>query len=337
MSPGGNNPIDRQINAQILGTLQDIASVLRTGGRGGGGGGGGGGSIIGGAVALGGGGGGDLLAGLSRLTAILATLKLAEQALKSLADGAKAAAANLSEFANQQFGLASSAGTTAIARTLGRALGVGDVAALGAQIHAGTLSPFGIGVAGRYGIPYRPYEIGGATDRGEMLMKVIEGLRATARSAGMNQAIGEARTIGAESLLPATLLSDKTLQGLREHARLMETIFGPERLAAAVEFQVSMAKLEDTFDATKTLLLAGLIPIIEAVNQKLLHGLQILAGIGGASRSQIEAALNSHARELALNTRELQKLNGIYGGGAGARAAMPAAGALQEDGNPWRE
>lgn len=308
--------LDVQIDLQILATLQDIASVLKSG--------------RGASVLPGGGGGrgniGDLLADLSHFTRVVDDVL---RAMRTLGEAVTAVARHLTEFAGTQFGLASSASTTTMAGLLGQALGISNVAGLGASLHAASLSGLGAAIGGRYGIPYRPLEIGGATDRGEIIMKVIEGLRATSRGpGGMNAAIGEARTLGggAESLLPLTLLSEADLKRLREFAQIQSGMYGQERLAQAVRFDLAMAELGASVDRAKGLLLYGLVPAINILNfavKTFLATNPFLRAFGQFAARNVPLDANTQA--VNQNTAALQYAAGLYGGGARTRSAIPGA------------
>lgn len=318
----GSGGLDIQIDLQILSTLQDIASILRSGQSAsivpGGGSRGGGGRGIGGDL-------GDLLADLSHFTRVVDDVL---RAMRTLGEAVTSVARNLSEFAGAQFGLASSASTTTMAGLLGQSLGISNIAGLGASLHAASLSGLGTSIAGRYGIPYRPIELGGATDRGEIIMKVIEGLRNTAASRGMNAAIGEARTLGggAENLLPLTLLSPSDMQRLREFAEIQSGMYGQERLTNARQFDLATAELGASVDRAKGLLLYGLVPAIHLLNlamKSLLATNPFLRAFGQLSAQN--APLDANTQALNRNSASLDYLAGQFGGGPRARGALPGA------------
>jgi hypothetical protein len=315
-----------QVNIQILATLQDIASILRT--KGGSAAGGTFGGPIGGG--LGGAIGGT---GITRLASLAGAIDLSIRAVRKFSETVQKAAADVTSFTRTQFGLGSSAGTTSAARILGQALGIGDIAGLGASLQAATLTGLGPSIAGRYGIPYRPLELGGAVDRGEVIMKVVEGLRQTARTRGMGAAIGEARTLGggAENLLPFTLLEDRDMANLREFARLNSEMYSGERLAEVTRFNLALAEFDQTVLSLKTVVLGDAVPAIQALTVALHH---LPAALPPPFNTFARMYLNrAKGAELGANTEALNRNTaaletygpGTFGGGARFRSAIPGA------------
>lgn len=301
---------DLRGHAEVVAGLQQVAAVLGGFGTSGGGGGAGLGSIM---------------LGVGKLNVALA---VATAGFAGLSTAVNRVGQTLQELAQTRFGLGSSGSTSLLADLLGQAVGINNISGVAAGIHAGTLSGFGIGIAGQFGIPYRPYEIGGATDRGEMLLKVIEGLRQTRLNEGMGAAIGKARTLGsgAEQLLPLTFLSPEEIQNAAKLAQLNAEIYSPERIVAGTRLNLALAELKLSFTELETLIVTALIPGVKLLDYTFKASTMFAPGIMLARWwANRQAPLDQNTEALNRNSAEMQKLNGTYGGGTRTRGAMPSA------------
>lgn len=282
-------------------------------------------SVLGGV----GGGGGSVGATLLQVGRLNLALGAATAAFAGISVVARQVGQTLQELASTRFGLGSSAGTSAFAQMLGEAVGVRDIAGLGASLQQASLQGLGVSIAGRYGIPYQPSELGGAVDRGDIIMKVIEGLRRTAQTRGMNAAIGEARTLGggAEQLLPLTLLPPEELARVRELARLHSQMFSPERIVAGVRLNLALAEMNAQFNDMQSLLAGPLTASLKVVND-FLRGRdlsQILAG-GIAGLFGGKGPMDANTEAVNKNTAALENWGtGAFGGGSRAAGAIPGA------------
>lgn len=298
----------------VIGGLDKAASVL--GGQAGGGGAGGAGGFF-----------GSLLASVATLNpAMLA----AAGAMAAVSGAAHKVADTLQELSQTRFGLGSSGSTSALAKLLGEAVGIGDIAGLGASLQQASLQGLGVSLAARYGIPYQPIELGGAVDRGEIIMKVIEGLRRTRAERGLSAAIGEARTLGggAEQLLPFTEPgAAPVLAQARELARLQAQLYSPENVVAGLRMNVAFAETKAHFMEMALLLSGPINAGLKAVNVYLGSGMAF--GLGGMALrlfSAGKAPMDANTEAVNRNTAALEAWGaGAFGGGSRLRSAVPGA------------
>ena len=263
---------------------------------------------------------------------ITQTLKRFEQSVKAAADTIQ----SLMGFSTTQFGLGSSTSQTHMLRMLGASLGISDVSGSAARLHRATLSGLGAMEASRLGIPIRPHEIGTGTNRGEMLIQALEGLRTTFREQGFGATVAMARNLDIEEWLNVVLLLDRQFARLKQDAVSSSGAFSSQRGAAAVQLNHEMSRLTTTFTTARNalvmLFLPGLNYLIEIVTSAAGHFARINpfgAGVkgffdrlmGGGSG----ATGNAQTQALRDNTLELRRLNGIYGGAGRTRSAIPGA------------
>lgn len=287
-------------------------------------------SVLGGASGGGPGGGGFFGSLLSSVATLNPAMLAAAGAMAAVSGAANKVADTLQELSQTRFGLGSSGATSALAKLLGEAVGVGDIAGLGASLQQAGLKGLGLAVASSFGISPQPIELGSAVDRGEIIMKVIEGLRRTRETEGLSAAIGKARTLGggAESLLPFTEPgAGAVLNQVRELARLQAKLYSPENVVAGLRMNVAMAETKAHF-TQMALLLTGPINVgLKAINAYL--GTGAAFGLGGLALKLAgggKAPMDANTEALNRNSAALEAWGaGAFGGGSRLRGAIPGA------------
>ena len=270
--------------------------------------------------------GGSLVSGVGKLG--LAVGVAATGAL-AFAQAAKQAKEELISFAGLRDQLGTSSPHAAMLRTLGAGLGAGDAGSAAAGLHAASLSGLGFMTASRYGLPYRPFELGGATDRGEMLFTALSGLRQTAQTQGMSQAIADARNLNLENWIGVVYLMDEQFEKLKADAQSAAGIFSEERVRQAYQLNMATANLSQAWGELTTVLGTLAMPAIEGLTDLLTTGARKLAafgiGPGDAVNQELGTALRQNTEAVRQNTNMLRQLPGITGGGPNARTAIPGA------------
>lgn len=242
------------------------------------------------------------------------------------------AASALRAFGRLQDTLGSSAGETAALRIVGRALGLGDIRGMAANLRQNSLSGLGAATATRFGIPIRPNDVGSAANEGDFLLKALQGLRNTFAAAGGGErgrsaALADARNLGIESAIEVIRISDEMWGQILKDAKETQALLGPEHQARAVALSVSMSRLSEKWQFLSVLFQSQFIPILQKVTDGIISLLRFLSALpgSGVKQGEIDAALNANTSALGQNTRALDNMSGIYGGGRRARGAIPGA------------
>jgi hypothetical protein len=233
----------------------------------------------------------------------------------------------LMEVGQTQMRMGSTAGETHFLRALGRAFGVGDVAASARRLRHTALSGLGAEAASRnFGIPM-PFDIGRAENEGRMLINALDGLRKTFER-NPDQARADLRNLNLEEWAETMLLTDRTWANLK---RSLESGVSDRHVKAAAEFNAQMAVLLSRWEALKLAVGGATVGITNWVLEMLAKG-GAAFGLPGAIAKNLfggsDEAANANTRALRQNTNaldQLRRMPGIYGGSHQARNAMPAA------------
>ena len=249
----------------------------------------------------------------------------AAAALTAIVGAATGAAHALRELGGNALQLGSSVGQARGLSLLGSALGIGNVAGSAAALHAATLSFPGIVRAGQLGLPIRPTELGGATDRGDMLITALEGLRSLPQS----DAIATARDLHIEEWLPVIYLFDEQWQKLRQEMEASSGLFSQERIAQAMSFNLEMARFNQALSELAITIGEKIMPTLttglQDVND-LLKGdiLSIIMRRQYKGEDAQKTALDANTAATNQNTAAMERM-GHFGGGRRFRSALPAA------------
>ncbi len=221
---------------------------------------------------------------------------------------AATAAKHLSEaFARMQLSLASGAGSTATVMALSKQFGISDPAGLGAAIHNASKSGLGSSVANKYGLDFNQIDVGSATDRGQLLIKTIEGLKRTIKEEGLSQATAEARALGAESLLPAAMAPTSQLENIKR--------MGEASGALTKSLHMFGYAWTDLMERIKGFFITIFTPFLKMATKLMHFTARALALLTGnlAGLVDLEKSLNDLERETRENTNQLRQMNGTYG------------------------
>lgn len=229
----------------------------------------------------------------------------------------------LRDFGNLRDTLGGSSGSAASLSALGSGLGISDIRGAAEALHRASLSGLGQITASRYGLPYRPFEIGEATDRSAMLIQAIEGLRATASGpGGFRTALADARNLGIEDWIGAVHLTGEQFKRFKEIAQETSTLLSPDKIANATMFNAEMDLLNKQFTDLTTTLGNMVIPSLTAFLKGTNDFLRGMRGEQPAG-SGLNGSMDALRQSVDQNTSQLQKMQGFWGGGARARGAIP--------------
>jgi hypothetical protein len=189
--------------------------------------------------------------------------------------------------------------------------------------------------AGALGIPYvPPFEIGPAVDEGRLLIRALEGLRKTMEAEGKAVALGHARNAGIDSYFNYVYLSAaQRARLMRDQSPAGET-FREDRIRRATQVMHEMERRDQAIQDLKDLFLqkltlqpmAAFTDLIDRMTAKLsrspmddlFHKFYPGAKDGATPIGANTAAVNR-------NTEALRDIQGVFGGGPGARNAIPRA------------
>lgn len=273
------------------------------------------------------GGAGGAIGAASRFGAAAAAAGVVAVALAALAGAVKRATESLNEFGRLQDMLGSTTAETAMLKTITGALGIGDPAGFAATLRQNSLGGLGAATAARLGMPISPFDIGQGLDEGELALKFFEGLRKTAREQGMGQALSDARNLGVPQAIQAARISETMWKQIIRDGREAAALLGPKHQQRAFELNFAMTRLSQKWEFLKTLFLTALLPALETFINGLILFLRLIATnpLSGIKQQEIDAALNANTRAQNQNTRMLERMVGIWGGGARTRGAIPSA------------
>jgi hypothetical protein len=320
MSAGGS--LDLQIDMQILEELRNIASILRSQ-TGIGSGGGGGGAALGGGASF-----GATWQRLSSLAHVSTIIDAVLRAFDKLAHAATEVAGHLAGFSQVRNALGSSGGTTALLGLLGGTLGV-DMAAVAMRSLEATRSGLGAAAGARAGLAPQ-FDIGTFADRGRRVEILLEEMVRINKSQGAGAARAFAQQAGIGEAFDYLQISKATLDALRARAKIEEEMYSPERIRLAYEYNAKLALVHSQWSKFVASLGGAFLPrvnkILDFWNQPVAHPLFPNSGDDpGRSTQPARAAMNAQTEATKQNTMELRRLQGVYGGGARARSAIPAA------------
>lgn len=270
--------------------------------------------------------GGFDVSALGKAAAIAAVVVAVIAALKKLVSAVLDAAKALMEFGQLQARLGSNAATTAFLKTVGGALGV-DVGGASARVRNAVGSGLGAAAGIRAGIQPGQLDLGSAVDQGQMLIKALMLVRDQFQGGDASGALATARNLDIEDLYQFVYLTNEQIKQLQSDAVTKGGIFGQETIARAVQLRFAVSRLSEQWESLKTLLLYAFIPVLDVLTNwiaSIIRGLSSLPGIGGAFAG-MNQALNQSTQALNQNTAELRAMNGISGGGARTRGAIPGA------------
>jgi hypothetical protein len=231
--------------------------------------------------------------------------------------------------------LGSSASTTAAVRSIGQGLGISDWASGGARLRGALQTGPGMMSAGALGIPYvPPFEIGPAVDEGRLLIRALEGLRKTMETEGKAVALGHARNAGIDAYFNYVYLSASQRARLMQDQSPAGQIWNEERIRRATQLNFEMQRREQAIGDLKDVFLEKMTmkPMEKLTNfidlftkrlsrspmDDLFHKFYPGARDGGSPIGANTAAVNR-------NTEALRDVQGVFGGGPGARNAIPRA------------
>lgn len=232
------------------------------------------------------------------------------------------------DFQNLSGVLGSSNETTSSLSLLGSAIGVSDIRGAAEALHRATISGgLGTATAARYGLEIRPNEIGGATDRGMMLIRALEGLRETRRTRGDSAALADARNLDLDDWIGLVRIQDELFEKIKAQAIAQAEMYTPERIAAATAFNTEMAILASSFESLKltlTPVVAYLNSWVQAIT-KIIRFATTGEWTNGPAQRTLPDAMKSLQSAVQENTSTLRQTAGMWGGGARFRGAIPAA------------
>lgn len=242
----------------------------------------------------------------------------------------QSATATLRAFSRLQDTLGATTGETAALRILGKGLGLGDIRGMAATLRQNSLSGLGAATATRFGIPIQPHDIGSAANEGQNLLKALSGLRETFKAAGggergLSAALADARNLGIENAIQVVRIHDDMWAQILKDGQEARGMLGQEHQTRALQLSITMARLSEKWEFLKTLFQAAFIPILEKATNYLIGFTRLLAAIpfSGVRQQDIDAALNANTASVDRNTRAIDNLSGIYGGGRRVRGAIP--------------
>lgn len=247
--------------------------------------------------------------------------------MKGLVAAVKQGIEAMNEFARTQDLLGGTAGDTGALRLIGRVLGVGDVAGAAAGFHQATLSGMGAATAAAYGLPIRPLEIGGATDRAAMLIQALEKLREVYLR-DPSQATADARNLGLEGFLGVGRLSEGTFRELMGATAERAAFFTPERQRQMAEFNAALELFQMRIE---DLALAITVHVIPALTWALDTIRNIFAPVANGRFQRVGdelhfvESLDANTKATNANTRQLDRMLGPFGGGPRFQNALPRA------------
>lgn len=227
----------------------------------------------------------------------------------------------LRDFGQLRSVLGTSGGTASELSVLGGAFGIRDIRGAAEALHRATLSGQGAAAAGRLGLSINPFEV----DRGDLLLRAIEGLRQTAQGpGGMRQAVLDARALGLEDWLGVVHLTREQMQRIREIAGQSAALMSPERVAQATLFNSEMTLFNQTLQDLTVTLGTAFLPKLTEWTRWLTDVVRSLTGTQGTSNSP-QAAMNGLRGAIEQNTATLRQFQGATGGGIRAASAIPGA------------
>lgn len=226
------------------------------------------------------------------------------------------------DFAGLRDTLGSTGGTATSLHALGAGLGISDIRGAAEALHRASLSGLGQVTASRYGLPYRPFEIGEATDRGALLLQALEGLWQTNQQSGFRTALADARNLGMEDMVGFVHLSRNQTERFREIAMLMEDIISPERQAAATMLNAETDLLNKNMNDLGLTIKGIVTPHAAAAVGWLNQFISGMRGDSAPSGSSMNGSMNANTAALEQNTRQMQLMQGFYGAGRRARSSI---------------
>jgi hypothetical protein len=271
----------------------------------------------------------DLWKGLPNLAKVGVVAGGAVLALRKLGEAASRAADQFVNFSRLKNALGSSGGTTAFLQLLGGTLGV-DMAALAMRSLEATRSGLGAAAAARAGLSPQ-FELGTAVDRGRRIEILLEEMKRIAQTQGERAALGFARQAGIEEAFDFVKLQKETLATMRQQARLEAQMFSPERLRQAYAYNAQLATFNRQWERLVATIGTGVLPIANfllkvagAIFTPVVKGTYDFSG-GRSGQDAARAAQNANTEAVRQLALEIRRLQGVYGGGARARSAIPAA------------
>jgi hypothetical protein len=236
------------------------------------------------------------------------------------------------EMQRLSLGLGGSAAESGVMRALGRSMGF-DPNALGASLQQNSLQGLGIEAASRMGLPMRPFEIGSATNRADLLIRAIDGLRKTFEKEGMGGAIRDARNLGIEALLPVLYLQKSQLDALKRDAASGGGMFSFETLARAQQLNWEMTRLNLAWSDLSTSIGVRFIPALQKITSFFTWLTNIFTSIANSRlfntytqqymRNGGNQSLDENTKATNENTAAMKF--GYFGGGSRFRNGIPAA------------
>jgi hypothetical protein len=281
----------------------------------------------------GGGGIGSIGSGLlaaSRLGGHVAAIGVVTTALAALAAAARGAAATLGSFGRLQLTTGGTSAEAALATVLAGSLGISDVHGLAARARAGIASGLGAAQAAQLGIGPQ-LDIGRPVNNLKILLALMKDVYDTFQT-DPGRALLRARNYGMEELVELGTLSKREFAMALEEAKEIERTYTPERIAKAREFNREMERLGRNFDRIKVNVGSRVIPPLNMLMEDPLLPFKALLPFGlnnaffpkGGAGSQDQAVKDNTAAQ-NKNTRAIEQMMGVFGGGPRARGAIPAA------------
>jgi hypothetical protein len=271
---------------------------------------------------------------VGKLALFAGGVALAAKAVMAFAQIVSDSVETLGGVGRLQAQLGSSFATTGLLRSIGGALGV-DMGSLSERIRAAS-NDGGLGTAAamRSGIRPGQLDLGSAVDQGQMVMQAIHRIRELYQSGDKSGALAEARALKAPELYQSVYLTNEQIERMTAQVQRNGGIFSEEAVARAGRLRGEVQMLSNEWEAFTTMIGEVAIPFLtaglEKVNAFLSHKTTNPFGPQGvlAAPSDFKAhaqAMQGHTQALSQQTAALRNMQGIYGGGNGARLSIPQA------------
>jgi hypothetical protein len=275
-------------------------------------------------------GGGFDISQFARAAAIASVVTVVIAALRKLGEAVAAAVSRIGDFGGLQATLGSTSTQTAFLRVIGSAFGV-DVGGAASGVRQAVRSGLGAAAGVGFGVQPGQLDIGTAVNEGEMLLKVLKGIRQKFQSGDQGGALADARNLKVDKLFEFVYLTNEQIEQLNREAARTGGVFDQQQIAKAAQFKFELARVKEGFADLGATLGLVFLPFLRKVFEFLKKETTNPTGPGGifgTNRSpqvQMSQALQGNTAALNSNTAELRAMSGIYGGGPRLRSAIPAA------------
>lgn len=252
----------------------------------------------------------------------------AAESLGGFMGAVQAATATLRAFGRLQDTLGASTGETAVLRILGKTLGIGDLRGMASTFRQSTLGGLGAEAATRHGVRISPLDVGSAVNEGGNFLKFLSSVREEfQKTRDFGRALADLRNAGVENAIQVVRIHDDVWKQIIRDGEEARALLGPEHQTRVVQLDAAMARLSEKWEFLKVIMGSIFIPLLEKVTNGLILFARVLATLprSGVRQQDIDAALNANTAAQNKNTRALEQMMGIYGGGRRTRSAIPGA------------